>query len=71
MPRLKMLEIGLGCGMPYGPGASIPIWHNFFKDTNLTLHMLEFNQVCAQQYVDKVDMMFIGGQRMSSLPLRR
>ena len=24
--RPRFLEIGLGCGMAYGPGASLPVW---------------------------------------------
>lgn len=28
--KLKMLEIGLGCNMNYGPGASVQLWRNLF-----------------------------------------
>ena len=29
--RVKFLEIGLGCGQPYGVGASIPLWKVFCR----------------------------------------
>lgn len=29
-PKMKFLEIGLGCDMNYGPGASVALWKNFF-----------------------------------------
>jgi hypothetical protein len=33
--RLKMLEIGLGCGMSYGPGVSYYTWLEYFPHVNL------------------------------------
>lgn len=29
-PNMKMLEIGLGCDMKYGPGASVQVWKALF-----------------------------------------
>lgn len=31
----KMLEIGLGCNMNYGPGASAHIWRDYFPNTDI------------------------------------
>ncbi|KAF2148743.1 hypothetical protein K461DRAFT_329625 [Myriangium duriaei CBS 260.36] len=45
---VKMLEIGLGCGMPYGPDASQGLWLDYFP--NIELHILEFDAVCATEY---------------------
>jgi hypothetical protein len=58
-----MLEIGLGCNcnMIYGPGASIPVWRDFFGP-DLTLEMLEFDSKCAKDYIIKVNRIFIGDQ---------
>ncbi len=56
-----MLEIGLGCGMSYGPGGSIPVWKDFFGN-KLTLHMVEYDATCAEPFRSKVDELFIGDQ---------
>ena len=37
-PRVKMLEVGLGCDMTYGPGASASLWRR------LLLYFMEANQ---------------------------
>jgi len=34
-PNMKMLEIGLGCNMRYGPGASATLWKNLFPSAEL------------------------------------
>lgn len=34
-PDFKMLEIGLGCNMDYGPGASVAVWKELFPKANL------------------------------------
>jgi len=34
-PDMKFLEIGLGCNMGYGPGASVKIWKKLFPKANL------------------------------------
>lgn len=31
----KLLEIGLGCDMTYGPGASVKLWRKLFPEANL------------------------------------
>lgn len=34
-PHFKFLEIGLGCNMNYGPGASVVLWKTFFPQAEL------------------------------------
>ncbi|KFY08927.1 hypothetical protein V492_05780 [Pseudogymnoascus sp. VKM F-4246] len=45
---LKMLEIGLGCDMSYGPGASYHTWLEFFP--NVDLYYIEYDAECAQKW---------------------
>lgn len=45
---IKMLEIGLGCDMSYGPGASYHLWLEYF--TNVELYFLEYDAECAAQW---------------------
>lgn len=59
--KVKMLEIGLGCGMGYGPGASINLWKDYFGP-HLELHILEYDATCAAPYRPKVDQLFTGDQ---------
>ncbi len=33
--NMKLLEIGLGCNMKYGPGASVSIWKKLFPEADL------------------------------------
>lgn len=57
---LRMLEIGLGCNMPQGPGASIGLWKRYLPCAHLS--MLEYAEKCAKDFSNKVDRMFIGDQ---------
>ena len=45
-PKLKFLEIGLGCDMIYGAGASAQIWKSLFKTGEIWV--AEFNTTCAK-----------------------
>jgi len=58
--KINLLEIGLGCDMPYGPGKSIVVWQNFFTDLNVSI--LEYNKTCALKFVDKIKNVFPGDQ---------
>lgn len=51
--RIKLLEIGLGCNMQYGPGASLKVWLEYFKDIQLELHFLEYDRACVIQWQPK------------------
>ncbi|KAH6609004.1 hypothetical protein Trco_002350 [Trichoderma cornu-damae] len=48
---LKVLEIGLGCNMDYGPGASYYTWLEYLP--NVHLYFIEYDGQCAQKYQDK------------------
>lgn len=48
--EIKLLEVGLGCGMQYGPGESLKIWRDYFKDIKLDLHFLEYNKECMDKW---------------------
>lgn len=46
--RVKLLEIGLGCDMNYGPGASVNLWQHYLP--NLELWEAEFNAACVARH---------------------
>lgn len=48
--RVKMLEIGLGCTMDYGPGASYFAWLQYFPDVEL--YFIESDEACARDWAD-------------------
>jgi hypothetical protein len=56
----SMLEIGLGCDMPKGVGASTFVWRRFLPCANLTV--LEFDRDCARKHESLVDAMIVGDQ---------
>eukprot|EP01038_Epipyxis_sp_PR26KG_P007611 gene7611-10362_t len=46
---VKMLEIGLGCDMPYGAGKSVPLWRTLFgNDSNIWI--AEYDTACANKF---------------------
>jgi hypothetical protein len=50
--KVRLLEIGLGCSMTYGPGASIPVWREYFKQGSGTveIHVFEIEKACAEEW---------------------
>ncbi|TVY82670.1 8-demethyl-8-alpha-L-rhamnosyl tetracenomycin-C 2'-O-methyltransferase [Lachnellula suecica] len=64
--RVKMLEIGLGCGMSYGPGASYYTWLDYF--TNLDLYYIEYNAECAKMWANKTEHATIFSGDQASVP---
>mmetsp|Transcript_21977 Transcript_21977/g.37079 ORF Transcript_21977/g.37079 Transcript_21977/m.37079 type:complete len:283 (-) Transcript_21977:90-938(-) len=49
--KMKMLEIGLGCGMEYGPGGSVKLWGKLFPDREkVELWEAEYNGKCVRKY---------------------
>jgi len=46
-PKMKMLEIGLGCDMNYGPGASVALYKKLFPEAELW--EAEFNANCVEE----------------------
>lgn len=54
--KVRFLEIGLGCGQPYGPVASLKIWKRIFGDeSRLDLWVAEFNEICLQNHAQKLN----------------
>lgn len=60
--QLKVLEIGLGCNMDYGPGASYYTWLEYLPHVNL--YFIEYDGQCAKKYQDKTPNahVFVGDQ---------
>jgi len=48
--HVKLLEIGLGCNMNYGPGASYELWRSYFNE-NVDIYFIEYNCNCAKRLV--------------------
>jgi hypothetical protein len=49
-PNMKMLEIGLGCDMGYGPGASVKLWEELFPQAEKW--EAEYNAACVEKHVE-------------------
>eukprot|EP00978_Attheya_sp_CCMP212_P010442 scaffold25295_cov71-Attheya_sp.AAC.4 len=47
-PTMKMLEIGLGCDMDYGPGASVAVHKKLFPKADLWVG--EYDAACAEKH---------------------
>jgi hypothetical protein len=47
--KIKFLEIGLGCNMEYGPGASVKLWKRLFG-TGAEIWEAEANSECVEKY---------------------
>lgn len=48
---INILEIGLGCGMPYGPGASAHLWREYLG-SRANIHFIEYNQDCGEYWYE-------------------
>jgi len=46
---VRLLEIGLGCGMPLGIGASALTWREYFGE-RADIHFIEFDEQCAENW---------------------
>ena len=47
---IRLLEIGLGCGMPLGPGGGVSVFRRLLGVFRLELHVLEYAGECARQW---------------------
>ncbi|CAF1159744.1 unnamed protein product [Adineta steineri] len=47
--NLHILEIGLGCGMEYGAGASAHVWRQYLGP-QANIYFLEFNRACGEAW---------------------
>ena len=45
---VKLLEIGLGCNMIYGPGKSVSLLKTWFH--SIDLHEMEYDQACVDKW---------------------
>jgi hypothetical protein len=52
---LRMLEIGLGCGMPQGPGGGVAVFRALLPPpaVHLDLHVFEFGASCALDWANR------------------
>ncbi|KAI1841621.1 hypothetical protein JX266_012174 [Neoarthrinium moseri] len=59
--RVKMLEIGLGCDMADGPGASYYTWLEYFS--HVELYYIESDAECARKWAAKTTgaKIYVGG----------
>ncbi|KAK6223529.1 hard-surface induced protein [Colletotrichum tabaci] len=48
---VRMIEIGLGCGMSYGPGASYKTWMKYFP--HVDLNIVEYDETCGKAWAAK------------------
>jgi hypothetical protein len=53
-PDLKMFEIGLGCAMKYGAGASVGVWKKLFP--HIELWEADIDERCIDKWKDKDSM---------------
>ena len=51
--RLKLLEIGLGCDMRYGPGASATLWRKYLPHAELWF--ADFDADCVARHRSRLD----------------
>lgn len=47
-----MLEIGFGCGMTYGPGASYYTWLEYLPYVDL--YFIEYDAACAEKWASNI-----------------
>lgn len=47
--KMKFLEIGLGCGMEYGPGASVFLWRKLFAGRDVEIWEAEAEAECVEK----------------------
>lgn len=51
---IKILEIGLGCRMSYGPGKSLQMWRLLFPNSKISF--IEYNIECAAKFKTEIEM---------------
>lgn len=62
--KIKLLEIGLGCNMDYGPGASARVWRNMFPEAEI--YFVEYDEKCVTKWLSRISELnvtvFVGSQ---------
>lgn len=51
--KLKLLEIGLGCDMEYGPGSSVRVWQKIGLGHDVEIWEAEKDELCVRQSQEK------------------
>lgn len=57
---IQLLEIGIGCGMAYGPGKSLELWKEYFPYAKISF--VDFDSECALKFQHLAQKIFIGSQ---------
>eukprot|EP00878_Enallax_costatus_P005274 GHUV01005541.1.p1 GENE.GHUV01005541.1~~GHUV01005541.1.p1 ORF type:complete len:329 (+),score=43.88 GHUV01005541.1:427-1413(+) len=72
MEPLKILEIGLGCDMNYGPGASAQVWRKYLPNADIWFAEIDGNCVNAHQAaLDKLRVRAVVGEQSQPATLRQ
>jgi hypothetical protein len=50
--NFHLLEIGLGCGMPWGVGASAAMWREYFGP-KANIHFIEYDKQCGDEWMNE------------------
>lgn len=50
--KLKLLEIGMGCDMFYGPGKSVALWKKLLGNSGI-IYEAEYNATCVNEAIKK------------------
>ena len=61
---LKMLEIGLGCNMDYGPGKSYYTWLEFLP--NVDLYYIEYDKACVEKWAQVSLLLLLSEPKLTS-----
>lgn len=48
--KLRVLEIGLGCQRPEGPGVSAPVWLEYFREAQVELYLVDIDGPCVESW---------------------
>lgn len=61
---IVMLEVGLGCGMSYGPGKSWKVWDEYFLHKDAKISFVEVDAQCAEKWKSAITRgnVFVGSQ---------
>ncbi|GAB4818003.1 hypothetical protein N2152v2_005049 [Parachlorella kessleri] len=67
---IKLLEIGLGCNMFYGPGKSLELWRKLFPKAQISF--VEYDVTCAKKYKESIEResggtLYMGDQKDAKL----
>jgi hypothetical protein len=62
--KVKLLEIGLGCNMDYGPGASAQVWRKMYPEGDI--YFVEYDGECVRKWQSRMKdlnvTVFVGSQ---------